>query len=314
MTGRGGIRLLALAVLMLGTPGCGKFIVNRIGNGLTSGPSVYETDDDIPLIGDALPFSLKFIETLLAQSPEHPGLLLAACKGYTLYAYVYIQQAAEMEFDDNVAKQRDASARAKRLLLRALGYGLRGLESCHTGFGAALGKDPAAAAAALKKRDVPLAYWTAAALGLAIGSDKGDAEMIARLPEVDALLSRVLALDDAYDAGAPHEFMLSFASSRPGPAPDPAVLKRHFDRALALSGGNRASLFVAWAEAVSVKGQDRADFKAKLALALSADAAGREEALKLANAVARRRAAWLLGRADVLFLSDESDPPQGGTP
>jgi len=196
---------------------------------------VYETDDDIQLVGDALPFSLKFIETLLAQSPDNPDLLLAACKGYTLYAYVYVQQAAEMTFEDDMARQRAASGRARKLLLRALGFGLRGLDHAHPGFGAAVQKDPVATAAGAVKRDVPLMYWSAAALGLAISADKGDAEMIARLPEVDALLSRVLALDDTFEGGAPHEFMLSFAASRPGPAPDPVALKQHYDRALELS-------------------------------------------------------------------------------
>lgn len=302
------------ALVLLGGCSIKRMAVNSVGASLANGPSVYETDDDLQLVGDALPFSLKFIETLLAQSPDNPDLLLAACKGYTLYAYVYVQQAAEMAFEDDVARQREASARARRLMLRALGYGMRGLEQAHRGFAAALGKEPAAAAAVAGKKDVPLLYWSAAALGLAISADKGDAEMIARLPEVDALLSRTLALDETFDGGAPHEFMLSFAASRPGPAADPAALKKHYDRALTLSGGHRASLFVAWAEAVAVQRQDRAEFKAKLSAALATDPDGKEENLKLANAVARRRARWLLDRADKLFLSDETDPAQGGTP
>jgi len=305
--------VLALAVV---AGGCSpsRFLVNRIGSGMASGPSVYETDDDLQLVGDALPFSLKFLETLLAKSPTNPDLLLSACKGYTLYAYVYVQQAAEMAAGSDVARQGEASARAKHLFLRALAYGTRGLETTHPGFAAALARDPAAAAATAEKRDVPFLYWCAASLGLAIAADKGDAEMIARLPEVDALLARTLALDDTFDGGSPHEFALSFAAARPGPAPDPAVLKAHYEKALALSGGRRASLYVAWAEAVSVKNQDRAEFTARLGQALAADPEGRVESLKLANAVARRRAHWLLDRADSLFLSDEPDSPQGGTP
>ena len=40
---------------------------------------MYETDDDLVLVGDALPFGLKLTESLLAQSPNHRGLLLTAC-------------------------------------------------------------------------------------------------------------------------------------------------------------------------------------------------------------------------------------------
>src|SRR5262245_56003087 len=119
------------AVLVLGGCSIKRMAVDSVGSSLANGPSVYETDEDMQLVGDALPFSLKFIETLLAQSPDNPDLLLAACKGYTLYAYVYVQQAAEMTYEDDVARQRVASARAGRLLKRALGYGLRGIGQAH---------------------------------------------------------------------------------------------------------------------------------------------------------------------------------------
>ena len=51
-----------------------KFAIKQIGDSLNSGPSVFETDDDIELVGDALPFSLKFVETLLAEVPDDPDL------------------------------------------------------------------------------------------------------------------------------------------------------------------------------------------------------------------------------------------------
>jgi hypothetical protein len=35
------------------------------------GPLRYESDDDIQLVGDALPYRLKLIESLLAESPDH---------------------------------------------------------------------------------------------------------------------------------------------------------------------------------------------------------------------------------------------------
>jgi hypothetical protein len=47
-------------------------------------------------VGQALPFSLKLVEGLLAESPEHRGLLLTAASGFTQYAYIYVQQDAEM--------------------------------------------------------------------------------------------------------------------------------------------------------------------------------------------------------------------------
>ena len=74
---------LICACLLL-TDGCSikRMAINKIGNALASGGSTYETDDDLELVGDALPFGLKLIESLLAESPRHRGLLLAASSGF----------------------------------------------------------------------------------------------------------------------------------------------------------------------------------------------------------------------------------------
>ena len=55
--------------------------ISKSGDTLAEGGSVYDSDDDIELIGDAQPFSLKTVEGLLAEVPEHKGLLLTAASG-----------------------------------------------------------------------------------------------------------------------------------------------------------------------------------------------------------------------------------------
>ena len=47
--------------------------VDTIGEMLASDESVFTADDDIELIGEALPFSLKLVESLLAESPDQTG-------------------------------------------------------------------------------------------------------------------------------------------------------------------------------------------------------------------------------------------------
>jgi hypothetical protein len=306
------INVLCLAAVLLAFAGCSvkRYAVNSIGDSLSEGVSVYETDDDVELIGDALPFSLKFLEILLAESPEHKGLLLSACKGFTLYAYVYVQQEAEMGASGDLARQREMNQRARRLFLRALEYGMRGLEVSHSGFRDELTRSAKNAVRVVKRKEVPLLYWSAAALGLAISSSRSDAEMIARLPEVDALLARALELDEAWEEGTLHEFDLVLAGARPSvSAEDTARIRKSYDRALELSGGKRASLFVACAESVAVRAQDRAGFKDALQKALAIDP-DKDEKLRLVNHVAQRRARWLLGRIDDLFLEPE---PAGTT-
>src|ERR1035441_1129586 len=81
------MRGILIVALILSSAGCSvkRIAVNKLGDALSSGGSSYESDDDPDLVADALPFSLKLIESLLAESPQHKGLLLAATSGFTQY-------------------------------------------------------------------------------------------------------------------------------------------------------------------------------------------------------------------------------------
>lgn len=103
---RHSLALLAAIALL---PSCSlkKYAIAKVGDALSaSGPSVYETDDDIELAGEALPFSLKFVESLLVEAPNHRGLLLTACRGYTLYSYAYVDFEAEKTIEEDLAQGR----------------------------------------------------------------------------------------------------------------------------------------------------------------------------------------------------------------
>lgn len=300
-----GIALAALA----GCASVNRVAVNRLGDALAGSGTVFASDSDPELIRDAAPFSLKLMESLLAENPRHPGLLAAAA-GFTQYAYAFVQQDADRLEDTDVAAAAALRVRARGLYLRGRDYGLRGLDAAHPGFAAALRADPRATAAACTAADAPLLYWTAVAWAGAIAATKDDARLIADLPIVEALIERALAVDEAFDAGALHSFLITYEMSRAGP--DPAArATAHFDRAVALSRGGQAAPFVALAEAVCIQQQDRARFEQLLrqALAINPD---EHPAWRLANLVLQRRARWLLARADELFLPAapaESAPP-----
>src|SRR5262245_49230577 len=57
--------------------------MNKVGDGLPSGGATFAADDDPELIKSAAPFSLKLMESVLAQNPRHAGLLLATASGFT---------------------------------------------------------------------------------------------------------------------------------------------------------------------------------------------------------------------------------------
>ncbi len=298
--------LVVISLSMLLLTGCSirRFAVNKIGDALASGGSTYSSDDDLQLVGAALPFGLKLIESLLDESPKHKGLLITACEGFTTYAYIYVQHKADTGAEQDLTRAREMRTRARRLYLRARAYGLRRLEASYKGITERIKADPRAALSAIKKQDVPALYWNAAALGLGISVSKNDAEMLAHLPEVEALLERALELDESWNEGALHAFQVTLASAKPG-QPDYQKLRKHFDRALDLSGGNQAGLYIAYAEAVSINKQDRSEFVSLLNKALAIDTDQHKE-VRLANIVAQQRARWLLKRVDELILDTTS--------
>ena len=162
--------------------------------------------------------------------------------------------------------------------------------------------DPREAVKSARLEDVPLLYWTAASWGLAIGVSKNDMALVADQLTVEALIDRALELDETFDQGAIHSFLISYEMVRQGAPGDAAERsRRHFERAMELSGGYQAGPLVALAESVSVAKQDRREFESLLKRALDVDVDARPE-YRLVNLVMQRRARWLLSRIDELIL------------
>ncbi len=303
-SGGGWTRLLLLLVLMVGLlPGCSvrQMAINKAGDALASSGTTFAADDDPELIRDAAPFSLKLMESLLAESPRHRGLLYATSSGFTQYAYAFVHQDADRLEDQDLAAASEQRSRAQRMYRRARDYGLRGLEVAHPEFSRKLRLDPKSAVRNARKDDVPLLYWTAVSWAALISLSKHDPDLVADVPVVEALIDRAAALDEAYDSGAIHNFLITYEMVRQGGTGDPAArARRHFDRAVSLSGGLQAGPYVSLAESVAVPRQDRREFEALLKQALAIKPDQRPE-WRLANTVMQRRARWLLAQADQLF-------------
>lgn len=296
--------ILAIAGVVALNSGCAvrPFAVNRLGDAVAAGGATYSSDNDPELIRDAAPFSLKLMESLLEESPQHRGLLLATASGFTQYGYAFVQEDADEIEATNLTAATAMRVRARNLYLRARDYGLRGLEVSHRGLGVALQAAPKQAVCVTSKSDVPLLYWTAAAWGAAISVSKDKPDIVADLPKVEALIDRALELDEKFDHGAIHTFLINYEMARPGVRADEAAQRatQHFLRAMDLSGGHLASPLVAYAEAVCVQKQQRAEFDQRLKQALAIDVDQKPE-WRLTNLIMQRRAQWLLSREGELF-------------
>jgi predicted anti-sigma-YlaC factor YlaD len=292
-----------IVVVCVSLCGCSvqRLAIDSVGDFLAAGPSVYETENDRELVAEALPFGLKLVESLLAEQPEHRRLLLTAARGYLLYAYAFVSIPAQQARLDDLDRALELRQRARNLFLRAHGYASRALALDYPALQAALDENPETAVRALSEAAaVPALYSTAASLGLAISASRNEPALLARLPEVEAMLERALELDEAWNDGALHEFAIHLAAGGSTTA-DRAVLEEHYERALELSAGTSAGLFVTYAEAAAVPAQDRARFIELLgrALAVDVDAAPQR---RLLNVIAQARARWLIDNVDELFL------------
>ena len=290
--------LLALAPLL---NGCfiKDMAVNSVADGLAGQGDTWSSDNDPELVGDAIPFSLKFMESILAATPHHVGLLTTLAKSFTEYSYAYVQSQAEMIQDENLEKSREMKLRAKKLYLRAKDYGLRGLDSRHGHFSDQLAQDPKAAAAKASKDDIDLLYWTGVAWIAAINMDKNDMDLLADRSEAEALIGRAEELNPDAEDGSLQEFLITYEASRPGGSMEKA--KGHFKNALRLTQGQDASCYLNYAESIDEKEQNAGEFEEMLRKALAIDP-DKKPGWRLVNLIMQKRAKWLLSKMDSLFV------------
>jgi predicted anti-sigma-YlaC factor YlaD len=297
-------RLLALACTLAVLPGCAllqRKAVGMVASTLASSGDVFTRDDDLELVGQAIPFGLKLYESLLDSTPKNKELLIATCSNFTQYGVAYLETEAlvlgEAKHHDEVAHLND---RALKLYLRARGYCLRAMEVRFPGIGPKLLKDPAAAVAKAQKADVPLLYWTAASWGSAIGLALDKPDISIDLPTVRALADRAIALDESWGKGALHDMFISLDSLPEGLGGSPARAREHFKRSVELQRGLSPGPYVALALGISVPAQDRAEFESLLKQALDIDPE-KDPSTRLATLVQQRRARALLDQIDSKF-------------
>ncbi|MEO8275856.1 MAG: TRAP transporter TatT component family protein [Thermoanaerobaculia bacterium] len=298
----------SFTLLTLLVSGCSarSFVAAKVGDALSSDGASWSTEDDPQLVRDALPFALKTMESLAAEAPRHAGLRLALCRGYSSYAAGFLEPDAERIEAVEFEAAKAIRERASRLYLRALGYCRAALDLEYRGAGKELATDPDAALARIPKAGVDLLYWTGVAWGSAISLGLDRPDRVADLPTVRAVFERALALDETYDRGSLHEAMIVFDSMPAMMGGSAEGAQRHFDRAVLLSQGERASPYVTWARSSAVARQARREYRESLEKALAVDP-DRSPPDRLLNLVSQGRARVLLARTEDFFFVDESE-------
>ncbi|MCF7803857.1 MAG: TRAP transporter TatT component family protein [Candidatus Marinimicrobia bacterium] len=293
--------LTGIVLILLSGCSVKKMAMRQVAGSFDNAMDAYTRDGDPEFVEEAMPSTLKMVEMLLTGSPENPQLLNAAAGGFTMYSHAFIMQEADVvEENGNIEQARQMRDRGKQMFLRARDYGLRGLEVKYPGFRAGLNQNADSTVQQVSVDDLSFLYWTAASWGSAISSDTDDYKLVLDLPKVEALITRALELDDTWGDGQLHDFMISFQAGRAGMGGSIDSAEYHFQRALELNQGHSAGTYVTAAEAIAVRQQDQERFRKLLDKALAVDIEKYPD-LRLSNALAHRRAEWLLEHIDRYF-------------
>jgi tetratricopeptide (TPR) repeat protein len=281
------IRAVALAAALLLSGGCSILIGGAVDNAANNLTAAILNQDDPETVRDGAPAYLLLMDSLVEGSPDDAGILQAASSLYSAYAAVFVEDPE----------------RAARLADRARRYASRGLCAANRqGCGLTdLSFDELQdRLATFEERDLPALYTLGVAWLVYIRAHSDDWTAIADLPKVEALLDRILVLDEAYERGSVHAFLGILKTLRPpalGGKPEEA--REHFERAIEISGGRDLGVKVEFARSYARLLYDRELHDRLLNQVLETDP--HEPGLTLMNTLAQRDAAVLLADADNYF-------------
>jgi hypothetical protein len=268
---------LALAVALSACASIVNRATGQFTNSLTTG---ILNEDDVVTVHDGVPAYLMLIDGIIEGDPQNPSTLLAGAKLYGAYAGGFV--------GDPVRAQRMAE-RAYNYARRALCVREKKLCDALQGpfdqFQVALDQSD--------RGDIETIYGFAAAWAGRIQVNTSDWNSIADLPKLQAMLTRVTALDPTYDSGGAYLYLGVINSIRPaslGGKPDEG--KANFEKALELSQGKNQMVRVLYAQFYARLVFDRALHDRLLNEVLAADPVAPR--LTLINTLAKVKAKALL--------------------
>jgi tetratricopeptide (TPR) repeat protein len=246
--------------------------------------SVVNMSNDVELMRDGLPASLIQIDGFVKSAPNDK-LLLKAAESYFGYSFSFVEDINK--------------PRASALYLKAREYALRVLRKNRQFDEQA--PDLNDMLANCGKQDVPALYWATSSWMAWIGLNVGSPEALMDLPKVEAMLQRVIELDETYYYGTAHAMLGSFYAAQPKKmGGDPEKAYKHFQKAFKLSGSKLLVMQLMYAKFYAVQIQDKALFVKTLSEIIATPVNSFPER-NLANEVAKRKAKDLLEKADTLF-------------
>ncbi len=264
-----------------------------------------DAEDDVQLAREALPAQIKTIDGFLAASPEQPDMLELTAMAYVQYAFGFLEDDLESLPPGDSLQRQALVARCTSLYDRAFDLGLRHVDLDRKDVSAVArsgGMDSFNRALGRTGKDaVPGLTWAGMGLASAINLHRDDIARVADLPKAVALLERSNALDPSYYVySAPLALAIIYTSQGKAAGGDPDRGKILFDQIIAATQGKYLMARVMYARYYATVVLDRSLYEKTLKDVLATAGSVWPEQ-RLANELARHRAARYLKEADELF-------------
>jgi hypothetical protein len=243
--------------------------------------------DDPETVREGAVAYMLLIDGLIAGDPENPELNLAGAQLYGAYVSAFV----------------DDEGRSRRLAARARDYGRRALCARVSGLCGALHApfdEFEREVGKVGRREVETLFGFGAAWAVWVQANSDDWKAVADVPRIEAVMSRVVALDETHQGGGAHLYLgVLMTLVPPNLGGRAAEARGHFERAIALSEGRDLMAKVLYAERYARLLFERSLHDRLLNEVLAADP--RAPGLTLNNALAQERARSLLETGDEYF-------------
>ena len=281
------IKLLLILPGILTLASCSFIISKATGDLVGNLSAAILNNDDLATVESGGPAYLLMVDGLVQGEPDSVSLLSSAAKLYTAYTSVFIK--------DRV--------RAKKMTDKALTYAFRAVcvqkpDACslrsirHQAFLDII--------AQMGIKDVPVFYNLGETWASWIQAHRDSLIAIAELSRVEAIMNRVVELNELYEDGSAHFYLGVFSTLLPpalGGRPEEG--RRHFEQAIEISGGRNLMVKVTFARQYARLIFDRKLHDRLLHEVLKADP--NLPGYTLINTLARQEAQELLDSADNYF-------------
>jgi len=281
------LRLAVAASLLFLLAGCASLersATNRLAADLSA--SILD-QDDVEIVRVGAPAYLLAVDALIEGDPGNLDLLLTGSRLYAAYASAFVENGD----------------RARRLFDRSLGYGRRALclgiaelcDAVERPF-----EEMLPPLSRVEGSEVSPLYGFGSAWAGWVQAHSSDWRAVAELPKIEALMQRVVELDESHAHAGAHLALGVLLTLRPaslGGRPEEG--RRHFERAILLTEGRNLMAKVLYATHYARLVFDRVLYDRLLGEVIAAQP--RVPGLTLSNTLALEQAQRLLDEADDYF-------------